>query len=132
MRSNLPKLLDFIVQKSSVSPRVKWIVSSRNWPDIVERLESAGHKVRLCLELNAESVSTAVSIYIQHKVLQLADKKKYDDRASIAGRREAAPEMPVVQMGLGICHRRNGRASAAGKWRSPPARPAGYLGANAI
>ena len=69
MRSNLPKLLDFIVQKSSVSPRVKWIVSSRNWPDIVERLESAGHKVRLCLELNAESVSTAVSIYIQHKVL---------------------------------------------------------------
>ncbi len=78
--TDLPKLLDFIVQKSSVSPRVKWIVSSRNWPDIEERLERAGHKVRLCLELNAESVSTAVSIYIQYKVLQLAQQKKYDDK----------------------------------------------------
>ncbi|RYP70100.1 hypothetical protein DL769_005077 [Monosporascus sp. CRB-8-3] len=76
----LPKLLDFIVQKSSVSSHVKWIVSSRNWPDIEERLERAGHKVRLCLELNAESVSTAVGIFIQHKVFQLAQRKKYDDK----------------------------------------------------
>ena len=67
--ADLPKLLDFIVQKSSVSSRVKWIVSSRNWPDIEERLKRAGHKVRLCLELNAESISTAVSIFIRHKVL---------------------------------------------------------------
>jgi hypothetical protein len=73
------KLLQLIVQKSA-SPRIKWIVSSRNWPDIEEQLERAGHKVRLCLELNAESVSTAVSIYIQHKVLQLAQQKKYDDK----------------------------------------------------
>jgi hypothetical protein len=36
--------------------------------------------VRLCLELNAESVSTAVSIYIQYKVLRLAQQKKYDDK----------------------------------------------------
>jgi hypothetical protein len=78
--ADLPELLDFIVQKSFVSPRVKWIVSSRNWPDIEERLERAGHKVRLCLELNAQSISTAVSIYIQHKVLQLAQQKKYDDK----------------------------------------------------
>jgi len=77
--ADLPKLLDFIAQKSSVS-RVKWIVSSRNWPDIEERLERAGYKVRLCLELNAESVSTAVSIYIQHKALQLAQRKKYDNK----------------------------------------------------
>ena len=78
--AELPKLLDFIVEKLSVSPRVKWIVSSRNWPDIEERLERAGRKVRLCLELNAESVSTAVNTYIQHKVLQLAQRKKYDDK----------------------------------------------------
>jgi NACHT domain/Heterokaryon incompatibility protein (HET) len=78
--TDLPKLLDFVVEKSSVSPRVKWIVSSRNWPDIEEQLERAGHKVRLCLELNAESVSTAVGIYIRHKVLQLAQRKKYDDK----------------------------------------------------
>ena len=78
--TDLPKLLDFIAQKSFVSPRVKWIVSSRNWPDIEERLERTGHKVRLCLELNAESISTAVSTYIQYKVLQLAQQKKYDDK----------------------------------------------------
>ncbi|KAF1958418.1 WD40 repeat-like protein [Byssothecium circinans] len=78
--ADLPKLLDFVVQKSSVSSRVKWIVSSRNRPDIKEHLERAGHKVRLCLELNAESVSTAVDIYIQHKVHQLAQRKNYYDK----------------------------------------------------
>jgi hypothetical protein len=78
--TDLPKLLHFVVQKRIVSPRVKWIVSSRNWPDIGESLERAAHKVRLCLELNAEAVSTAVSIFIQHKVLQLAQKKKYDNK----------------------------------------------------
>jgi hypothetical protein len=64
----------------SVSSHVKWIVSSRNWPDIEECLERAGHKVRLCLELNAEPISTAVSIFIQHKVLQLAKRKKYNQK----------------------------------------------------
>ncbi|KAF1977466.1 HET-domain-containing protein [Bimuria novae-zelandiae CBS 107.79] len=73
-------LSDFIVQKSCVSSRVKWIVSSRNWPDTEERLERAGHKVRLCIELNAESVSTAVTIFIRHKVLRLAEEKKYDEK----------------------------------------------------
>jgi hypothetical protein len=74
----LPKLLDLIVQTSSVSCRVKWIVSSRNWPDIEERLVNAGQN--LSLELNAESVSAAVSIFIQHKVLELAQRKKYNNR----------------------------------------------------
>jgi hypothetical protein len=78
--AGLPKLLDFIVQKSSVSPHVKWIVSSRNWPDIEGRLKRAGHKMTLCLELNAKSISTAVSIYIRYKVHQLAQRKKYNDK----------------------------------------------------
>ena len=73
----MPKLLDFIVQRSSIS-RIKWIVSSRNWPDIEERLKNAGQN--LSLELNSESVSTAVSAFIRHKVLQLAQRKKYNDR----------------------------------------------------
>ena len=81
---DLPKLLEFIVQKSFISPRIKWVVSSRNWPDIEERLERAGHKLRLCLELNQKSVSAAVSTYIEHKTLQLADQKKYNDRTRVA------------------------------------------------
>jgi len=78
--TDLPKLLDFIVQQSPISSRVKWIVSSRNWPGLEERLEMASRKVRLCLELNPESVSTAVGSFIQHKVSQLAERKKYDDK----------------------------------------------------
>ena len=77
---DLPKLLDFIAQQSSASPRIKWIVSSRNWPDIEERLAKAGQGVRLSLELNAESVSAAVDVFIQQKVLQLSQDKKYDSK----------------------------------------------------
>ncbi|KAF2730453.1 WD40 repeat-like protein [Polyplosphaeria fusca] len=78
--TDLPKLLDFIVQTSSVSSRVKWIMSSRNWPDIEERLEQAGDKVRLSLELNADFVSVAVRSYVRHKVSLLAKTKKYSDQ----------------------------------------------------
>jgi hypothetical protein len=72
--ADLPKLLDFIVQNSA-APRVKWILSSRNWRDIEERLENAGQN--LSLELNQESISAAVAIYIRHKVDNLAQRKKY-------------------------------------------------------
>jgi hypothetical protein len=81
---DLPKLLSFIAEQSSASSRMKWIVSSRNLPGIEEQLEQAGHKIRLSLELNAESVSAAVSIFIQHKVSQLAHKKKYDKQTQDA------------------------------------------------
>ena len=70
--TDLPKLLCFLAQQSSASSRVKWIVSSRNWPDIEAQLRRAEQKIRLSLELNAESVSAAVSVFIEHKVLQLA------------------------------------------------------------
>jgi len=82
--ADLPKLLEFIIKQSPASSRVKWIVSSRNWPDIEEQLERAGHKVRLSLELNAESVSTAVSIFIKQKVSRLAQEKKYDEQTQCA------------------------------------------------
>jgi hypothetical protein len=78
--TNLLQLLNLIVQKSSISSHVKWIVSSRNWLTIEERLKTAGQKVRLSLELNTDSVSAAVSTYIRHKVLQLAQLKDYNNR----------------------------------------------------
>lgn len=37
--SGLPSLLDLITQVSSTYPEVKWIVSSRNLPNIEERLD---------------------------------------------------------------------------------------------
>ncbi|KAH5983398.1 hypothetical protein HBI84_247640 [Parastagonospora nodorum] len=75
--TDLPKLLEFVAQQSSASSRMKWIVSSRNWPDIEAQLDLAGHKVKLSLELNTESVAAAVNVFIQEKVDQLAQEKRY-------------------------------------------------------
>jgi hypothetical protein len=72
-----PKLLSFIARQSSVPSRVKWIVSSRNWPAIEDQLETAEHKMRLSLELNAQSVAAAVKVFVQQKVCQLAQEKRY-------------------------------------------------------
>jgi hypothetical protein len=78
--ADLPKLLEFVAKQSSASPRVKWIVSSRNWPDIEAQLERTGHKVKLSLELNAQSVAAAVDVFIQQKVDQLAQEKRYKEK----------------------------------------------------
>ena len=80
----LPMLLNFVSKQSSASSRIKWIVSSRNWPVIEERLDQVDHKVKLSLELNTESVSAAVSVYIKQKVSQLAQHKKYDEQTKDA------------------------------------------------
>lgn len=75
----LPKLLDLIIQSLSSSSHLKWIVSSRNWPDIEERLQERNKKATLSLELNAKSVSKAVNKYVEHKVNHLTQTKRYDD-----------------------------------------------------
>ncbi|KAL1796785.1 hypothetical protein ACET3X_005325 [Alternaria dauci] len=72
-----PKLLSFIALQLSASPRAKWVVSSRNWPDIEAQLDQAGHKLKLSLELTATSVAAAVSVFIQNKVYHLAQEKRY-------------------------------------------------------
>jgi len=79
--ADLPKLLHFIVQTSAIQSRVKWIVSSRNWPSIEKDLNTATQKVRLCLELNEESVFAAVATFIRFKVDWLAKRNKYNSDA---------------------------------------------------
>lgn len=83
----LPLLLDLVSENSSANPSVKWIVSSRNWPDIEESLDHVDQKVRLCLELNGNSISKAVTIYIHHNVQILAKLKKFDENLLEAVRR---------------------------------------------
>jgi hypothetical protein len=75
--TDLPKLLQFVAKQSSNSSCVKWLISSRNWPDIEKQLEDAGHKVNLSLELNKTSVAAAVKTFIKHKVDTLAQKQRY-------------------------------------------------------
>lgn len=81
---DLSLFLDLIIEKSSANSHIKWIVSSRNWPSIDERLGAATQKVSLCLELNKDTISAAVGTYIRHKVTRLADQKKYDSKMRAA------------------------------------------------
>jgi hypothetical protein len=74
---DLPKLLRLIIEQSAVSPHVKWIVSSRDWPQIEQQLREAKYTTKLSLERNANFVSKAVAIYIEHKVCQLAKHQSY-------------------------------------------------------
>lgn len=76
--TGLTQLLDLIVRNVSASSRVKWIVSSRNRHDIEARLQLNDSHTNLSLELNAEHVSHAVDVYIDHKVSQLTRLKHYD------------------------------------------------------
>lgn len=73
--SNRVELIELFV-KLSGSSRSKWIVSSRNWPTIEEQLRNA-EKIRVQLELNRESISRAVKIFVHYKVDQLAQNKRY-------------------------------------------------------
>ncbi|KAJ5902684.1 hypothetical protein N7495_003212 [Penicillium taxi] len=78
--SGLYSLLDLIIQESSVNLPIKWVLSSRNWPDITERLNTATQLSPVSLELNEASVSDAVNHFIQHKVRGLAKTKSYTDK----------------------------------------------------
>lgn len=73
-------LLDMIVQESSSHSQVKWIVSSRNWPDIEERLGIASCIARISLELNDSCVLDAVNKFIKYKVELLANAKRYPEK----------------------------------------------------
>ena len=79
-KGDLPKLLDFIAQTSDIAPGIKWVISSRNWPEIEEQLQRSRQKMTLCLELNSTSVAAAVKTYIFYKTNQLAEDNRYDER----------------------------------------------------
>ncbi|KAH6717349.1 hypothetical protein BKA61DRAFT_478141 [Leptodontidium sp. MPI-SDFR-AT-0119] len=76
--TGLQQLLQFIDKTLPVCPHVKWIISSRNWPSIEEQQHISDQKVQLRLELNEDSISAAVSTYIEHRLGELAKRKKYN------------------------------------------------------
>jgi len=68
---DLPLLLEIIKETTTASLPIKWIISSRNRPDIERHLTLHDSRIRLSLELNAQHVSHAIELYIDHKVSQL-------------------------------------------------------------
>lgn len=72
------KLLAFINATSHESrSRAKWIVSSRNWPEITNSLDGSQPDVNLSLKLTDVHISGAVEQYITQKVVDLTKTKKY-------------------------------------------------------
>ncbi|PTB66713.1 NACHT-domain-containing protein [Trichoderma citrinoviride] len=71
----MTELLGFI-QKTSRLHNVKWVVSSRNWTEIEEKLNQ---EMSLSLEVNATLVETAVDAYISLKASQIAILRQDDD-----------------------------------------------------
>jgi NACHT domain-containing protein len=71
----LPQLLDLVTETVSLaqssSSCIKWIVSSRNRYNIEQCLGLDDSHTRLSLELNADHISHAVHLYVDHKVSQL-------------------------------------------------------------
>jgi hypothetical protein len=68
-------LIDFILEASRHSSS-KWVVSSRNLPSIEVQFQDS-ENIRVPLELNKDSISQAVMMFIEYKVEQLARKKIY-------------------------------------------------------
>ena len=68
------RLLRFIAGHTT-SPRIKWIISSRNIPEIESFLDidGSGSEVKLSLEIaqNAEQVAQAVDMFIDYKLSKL-------------------------------------------------------------
>ncbi|CAJ0544414.1 Ff.00g036040.m01.CDS01 [Fusarium sp. VM40] len=59
--------------------KAKWIISSRNWPTIEGQLNDVAAEAQLQLELNANAIAEAVHYFINHKVEELARRKRLHD-----------------------------------------------------
>jgi hypothetical protein len=77
--SGLPELLNIITDDRLSKPsRTKWLVTSRNLPDIERYLHQDPVGVKISLELSASHVSKAVTSFIDVKVQALVSMKNYD------------------------------------------------------
>jgi nucleoside phosphorylase len=77
--SGLSPLLRIITDDSLARQlRVKWLVTSRNVPDIERYLQTDLAGVKISLELSASHVSKAVAAFVDYKVQRLAAGQKYD------------------------------------------------------
>ncbi|KAF5543482.1 heterokaryon incompatibility protein het-E-1 [Fusarium mexicanum] len=77
-RINRSRLANLIVGLSK-SCNTKWVVSSRDWPEIHQELAHATGLIPINLEQEHESISQAVNLYISNKVDDLAKTKWKND-----------------------------------------------------
>lgn len=70
------QLLDLIKKNAGSSSKYKWLLSSRNNPDIKQKLMSKSQM--LSLEMNKSHISQAVDAFIKWKTSELAKLKNYN------------------------------------------------------
>ena len=75
--AKIHELLDWIVREEpGISPKIKWLTTSRNEPAFIERL-GHGRQLHTSLELNSMHVARAVASFVDYKVKELAIVKSY-------------------------------------------------------
>jgi hypothetical protein len=79
--SGLSELLGIITDTSLTRrSRVKWLVTSRNIPEIERHLQPDLRGIKVSLEVKASHVSKAVAAFVEYKVQRLVTVQKYDAR----------------------------------------------------
>ncbi|KAJ4331972.1 hypothetical protein N0V95_009773, partial [Ascochyta clinopodiicola] len=79
--SGLSELLHIITDASlGRRSNVKWLVTSRNLPEIERYLQPDSCGVKVSLEVKASHVSRAVAAFVEYKVQRLATGQRYDPR----------------------------------------------------
>lgn len=74
----LQQLLNIITDESfAMRTNVKWLVASRNLPNIQQRIRPDDTRANISLELNSEHVAKAVDTFIDSKVRELARQMQY-------------------------------------------------------
>jgi hypothetical protein len=74
--SELSRLLDLNAHNTSKPSRVKWLVSSRNGPDIEEQLR----RTKISLKLNSCHILQTVNAFIDFKVQELTEQNNCNSR----------------------------------------------------
>jgi len=79
--SGRSELLRIIIDTSLARrSRVKWLVTSRNIPEIERHLQPDSRGVKVSLEVKASHVSKAVAAFVEYKVQRLVTVQRYDAR----------------------------------------------------
>jgi hypothetical protein len=75
-----------LITDHAKSLKAKWLLASRNYPDIRQQLKQESRI--LSLELNEEHISKAVHTFITQKTDELAVKKKYNPELTVEVKRQ--------------------------------------------
>lgn len=92
----LVQLLNLITETAK-NDKVKWLLSSRNEPEIKPFLGKDTTNVQISLEVNSAAVENAVNAYIDSKVSALGEKYRTDYEADLAPKLPSRYEVDNAQ-----------------------------------